>query len=308
MFKTERKKVNKQTYIVTDYMYNDDNVGINLKTLSECKTSKKQIIPCIPISYSENSFSSSSNSVKIESNISLDKEENILANFNIEYPDKTEHKYVKFEDQVFANDMINTCILDKKDVKDIQCYKNAINSTIEEVKNNSLAQNILIKTKEMNYKCYIYTDELVFLGVANRLLENSVNGSYVLGEYCGKKLTDFIDEYGNTIKIVIDICINKDITLQLKGVELVQAINSTMGYAIVNVSNARVVRINNTHNDINYKIPEGFILPEYKPAFNYDNYYEAFLTGNSPHNIEKFYKLNKPSTNPTININKYLIW
>ena len=66
MLKVERKKINKQTYIVTDYMYNDDNVGINLKTLSECKTSRKQTIPCIPISYSENSFSGSSSDVFVK--------------------------------------------------------------------------------------------------------------------------------------------------------------------------------------------------------------------------------------------------
>ena len=307
MLKVERKKVNKQTYIVTDYMYNDDNVGINLKTLSECKTSRKQTIPCIPISYSENSFSGSSSSVKIESNIGLDKDDNVLANFNIEYPDKTEHKYVRLEDQVFANDMINTCILDKKDIKDIKCYKVAISNTLEEIKNNSLEQNILIKTKEMNYKCYVYTDDLVFLGVANRLLENA-NNTYVLGEYCGKKLTDFIDEYGDATKLVIDICINNDITLQLKGIELVNATDSTMGYATINTSSARVVRINNTHDDINFKMPEEFVLPEYKSNYNYENYYENFLIGNSPSNIERFYKMNKPSTNPTININKYLIW
>jgi hypothetical protein len=307
MLKVERKKINKQTYIVTDYMYNDDNVGINLKTLSECKTSRKQTIPCIPISYSENSFSGSSSSVKIESNIGLDKDDNVLANFNIEYPDKNEHKYVRLEDQVLANDMINTCILNKKDIKDIKCYKDAINNTLEEIKNNSLEQNILIKTKEMNYKCYVYTDDLVFLGVANRLLENA-NNTYVLGEYCGKKLTDFIDEYGDTTKLIIDVCINDDITLQLKGIELVNAIDSTMGYATINTSSARVVRINNTHNDINFKVPEEFVLPEYKPSYNYENYYENFLLGNSPSNIERFYKMNKPSTNPTININKYLIW
>ena len=307
MLKVERKKVNKQLYLVTDYMYEGDNIGINLVTLANTKTFRKQTIPCIPISYSENSFSGSSSSVKIESNIGLDKDDNVLANFNIEYPDKNEHKYVRLEDQVFANDMINTCILDKKDIKDIKCYKDAISNTLEEIKNNSLEQNILIKTKEMNYKCYVYTDDLVFLGVANRLLENA-NSTYVLGEYCGKKLTDFIDEYGDTTKLVIDVCINNDITLQLKGIELINAIDSTMGYATINTSSARVVRINNTHNDINFKVPEEFFLPEYKPGYNYENYYENFLLGNSPSNIERFYKMNKPSTNPTININKYLIW
>ena len=138
-------------------------------------------------------------------------------------------------------------------------------------------------------------------------------GASVLAEQdvcvnCGKKLTDFIDEYGDTTKLVIDVCINEDITLQLKGIGLVNAIDSTMGYATINTSSARVVRINNTHNDINFKVPEEFVLPEYKPGYNYENYYENFLLGNSSSNVERFYKMNKPSTNPTININKYLIW
>ena len=131
---------------------------------------------------------------------------------------------------------------------------------------------------------------------------------YVLGEYCGKKLTDYIDEYGDTTKLVIDICVNNDITLQLKNVDLLGATSSTMGYALIDASNSRIVRILNTHQSIEYKIPEGLVLPEFKPNFNYDNYYEAFLIGNNPAAIEKFYKLNKVSTNPTININKYLIW
>ena len=312
MLKVERETVKGKKYLVTDYVYENDNVGINLETLSISKTTRRQTIPCVPISYSENSFSGSSSVVKIESNIGLDKEDNVLANFNIEYPDKTEYKYIKFDDAVLATDMINTCILDKKDVKDIKCYKDAINNTLEEIKNNALEQDILIKTKEMNYKCYVYTEDLVFLGTANRLLERSMgnlfSAEYILGEYCGKKLSDLIDEFNDTQKLVIDVCVNKDITLQLRNVELKQATDSTMGYAIINASNARVVRINNIHDSIDYKIPEGFILPEYKPSCNHENYYENLLLGNSPSNIEKFYKLNKVSTNPAIDINKYLIW
>ena len=89
---------------------------------------------------------------------------------------------------------------------------------------------------------------------------------------------------------------------------MASATPSTMGYASINMSNARIVRIDNIHKDIKYKIPEGLVLPEYKPNFNYDSYYEALLIGNSPTAIEKFYKLNKVSTNPTIDINRYLIW
>ena len=241
--------------------------------------------------------------------IGLDKEGNVLANFSIEYPDKTDNKCIKFDDQIFATDMINTCIVDKKDVKEIPCYKKAFDDMVNKIKDQALSENILIKTPVLNYKCYIYTEDLVFLGTTNRLLENSYfNGQYILGEYCGKKLTDYIDEYGDTTKLVIDICINNDITLQLKNVDLLGATSSTMGYALIDTSSARIVRISNTHKSIEYKIPEGLVLPEYKSNFNYDNYYEAFLIGNNPSSIEKFYKLNKVSTNPTIDINRYLIW
>ena len=74
------------------------------------------------------------------------------------------------------------------------------------------------------------------------------------------------------------------------------------------MNSARVVRIDNIHDSISYKIIPDIILPEYKPGFGEDVYYERYLIGNSPSNIEKFYKANKISTNPIININKYLIW
>ena len=307
MLKVERKKINKQPYLVTDYMYEGDNIGINLVTLANTKTSRKTTIPCIPISYSDHAFNSNSSQIEVVSNIGLDVNDNLQAVFDIKFPDKSDLRYVEFNDVEFAQDMINTCILDKRDVKDLKCYKAAIDLTIEQIKNQALSENILIKTRELNYKCYIYTEDLIFLGTANRLLEKS-NSSYILGEYCGKKLTDYIDDYGDTTKLVIDICVNNDITLQLKNVDLLGATQSTMGYALIDTSSSRIVRISNTHKSTEYKIPAELVLPEYKPNFNYDNYYEAFLIGNSPSSIEKFYKLNKVSTNPTIDINRYLIW
>ena len=307
MLKVERKKVNKQPYLVTDYMYEGDNIGINLVTLANTKTSRKTTIPCIPISYSDHAFNSNSSQIEVVSNIGLDVNDNLQAAFDIKFPDKSDLRYIKFDDAEFAQDMINTCILDKRDVKDLKCYKAAIDLTIEQIKNQALSENILIKTRELNYKCYVYTEDLIFLGTANRLLEKS-NSSYILSEYCGKKLTDYIDEFGDTTKLVIDICINNDITLQLKNVDLLGATSSTMGYALIDTSSSRIVRISNTHKSTEYKIPAELVLPEYKPNFNYDNYYEAFLIGNNPTTIEKFYKLNKVSTNTTIDINRYLIW
>ena len=307
MIKTERKTVNKNKYIVTDYMYEGDNVGINLKTLEDTKTTKKMSIACLPMSSTERSFSNTSNSIEITANIGLDTADNVQAVFNIVYPDKTDLQKIDFDDATFANDMINTCILDKRDIKDIACYKQAIEQVMNEVKAKALSESILIKTPELNYKCYIYTEDLIFLGTANRLLEN-VNGRYVLGEYCGRKLTDYIDEYGDTTKLVIDMCIDNTTAVQLKNVDLKGGTSSTMGYALIDLSNSKIVKIANTHSSIAYKIPEDFVLPEYKSNYNYDNYYEAFLVGNSSNAIERFYKLNKVSMNPTINVNRYLIW
>ncbi len=312
--KVKRIKKKNDIYLETDYMYNDDNIGINLNTLADTKTNRSMDISCLPISYSDNAFTSSgSGKINITSNIALDQSNNVTFVFNITYPDRTDLQHVDVSDEEFASDMIQTCIIDKKNIKDVACYKKAFNNIVEQVKENALAENVLIKTNEISCKCYIYTEDLILLGTANRLLENSVAGNsyvskYVLGEYCGKKLTDYIDEYGDTTKLIIDVCVNKDITLQIKNVELVGATSSTMGYALVDMSNARIVRIDNNHKDIEYKIPEGFVAPEFKPSYNYDNYYEAFLMGNSPTVIEKFYKLNKVSTNPTIDINRYLIW
>ncbi len=310
MLKVERKKVNKQPYLVTDYVYEGDNVGINLTTLANTKTSRKSSIPCIPISYNEHSFNSNTSTIEVVSNIGLDVNDNIQAVFDIKFPDKSDLRYVEFNDAEFAQDMINTCITDKKDVKDLKCYKAAIDKVMSDIKTQALSENILIKTNELNYKCYIYTEDLIFLGTANRLLKYIAQSGdrYILGEYCGKKLTDYIDDYGDTTNLIIDVCIEKDITLQLKNVTLVNATESTFGYAFVDMAQSRVVRISNTHESLSYKIPEGFYLPEYKPGCDYNKYYEELLLKNSPTGIEKFYKLNKVSTNPTININRYLIW
>ena len=78
------------------------------------------------------------------SNIGLDVKDNVQAVFDIKFPDKTDLRYVNFDDAEFAQDMINTCIVDKRDVKDLKCYKAAIESTIDTIKNQALEENILI--------------------------------------------------------------------------------------------------------------------------------------------------------------------
>ena len=311
MINTKREKIKNSIYIVTDYMYENDNVGINLTTLIGTKTNKVLKIPCIPISYKQNSFASTSSEITVMSKIGIGENGEVEAVFDISYPDKNDMRHIAFDDNEFATDMINTCIIDKKDVKEIPCYKKAFDSMVETIKTEALSNDILIKTPEMVAKCYIYTEDLVLLGTANRLLHHGRTNRdevYVLGEYCGKNLHDYIDEYGDTTKLVIDVCINKDITLQINNIDLISEAGTTFGYVTVNMDNSKVVRINNIHDSISYKMVPGMILPEYKSGSNESVYYEKYTIGNSPGNIEKFYKLNKMSTNPTININKYLIW
>ena len=312
MIKVERQVVKNKNFYVTDYMYEGDVIGISLDSLNNTKTTKILKIPCLPISYVTTSFSNTSSEISVTSNLVANDSNDVTIVFEIKYPDKTTNETIKLDDVEFATDMINTCILDKKDIKEIACYKKAFNDMINKIKNKALEDNILIKTPELKMKSYIYTKDLSLLGIANRLMQNVVSGNpyvtkYILGEYCGKKLTEFIDEYGDTTKLIVDICVNDDIMLQLTNVELLAATESTLGYAMIDASSANVVRIPN-YNKTQYKIPEGFHLPEFKPGFDHNRYFEDFFICNSPTNIEKFYKLNKVSTNPTIDINKYLIW
>ena len=180
--KVKRTKKNKETYLETDYMYNDDNVGINLNTLLNTKTNRSMDINCLPISYSDNAFiSSGSGKINITSNIGLDNKDNLQFVFNITYPNRTDLQYIEVSDEEFASDMIQTCIIDKKNIKDIACYKKAFTSMVEQIKNNALEEDVLIKTNEINSKCFIYTEDLILLGTANRLLENSAS-KYILGE------------------------------------------------------------------------------------------------------------------------------
>ena len=174
MLKVERKKVNKQPYLVTDYVYEGDNVGINLVTLANTKTSKKSSIPCIPISYNEHSFNSNSSTIEVVSNIGLDVKDNVQAVFDIKFPDRSDLRYVEFDDAVFAQDMIDTCILNKRDVKDLNCYKKAIDTTIDQIKEHVLeiegvldVQNVKLNGSDTNL--ILDKDSLVVRGTINEL-------------------------------------------------------------------------------------------------------------------------------------------
>ena len=296
-----RETVNKAPHLITDFMYNNDNVGINLNLINDAKTHKKIDVPAIPIDYSPVSINNTNNRIIIATDLKYNND-NIQIESKVEYANETKQDYYKIDDNTFANDIINTCIVDKKDIKNMPCYL----QTFEEVKKtaceNALEQNFLIKTPVLDYKCYVYSDNMELLGVANRLMSASMSTRYTMGEYVGKKLTEYEGK-----NIVIDLCINNNVTLQLEHVKIMKALDSSLSYIEIDTERTTVKRLADNYDNINIKLPQGFNIPEYKVHYSIDNYYEQLLIGNSPNNIEKFFKDNKPNTSVIINLNKYLI-
>jgi hypothetical protein len=160
-------------------------------------------------------------------------------------------------------------------------------------------------TNELNYKCYIYTEDLVLLGTANRLLKDS-NGVYILGEYIGKSLKEYLED-NDRIKLLIDIGVTEDITLQMTNTSLVNALGSTFGYVAIDTDNAYVRLIGAKKANIRYKEVNGFVAPQYKYRGSCDYYYEELYKANSDLIRTKYYKANKPKTSVYIDVNKYLM-
>ena len=294
-----RETINKEPYLITDYIYQNDNVGINLNLLNNAKTKKILRVAGIPIDYSPISLNRSGNEIVASSTLTY-VDNKIKAVMNITYPNKEITDEREINDGNFAEDMINTCLVDKKDIKNMQCYKNAIDSMIESVKENALEEEMLIKTPEFLYKCFVYSNDMELLGVAYRLIENEKG--YVLGEYVGKKLSEHIGR-----NIYIDICINNEITLQLANVKINDAIDSSLAYAQLETSNTMVKRLTENYSDITMKVPKNFKFPETNIFKSINDYFDTMLISNSPKDIENFFKNNKQKTNALININKYLI-
>jgi hypothetical protein len=139
------------------------------------------------------------------------------------------------------------------------------------------------------------------LGIANRLLETP-NG-YVLAEYAGKKLTEYIDK-----NIFIDMCINNELTLQISGIKIIDALDSSVSYASISITNAMVRQLTENYTDINTVKSESFTAPIYSRSKDLNDYLKEINAINSKAVIEKYYKDNKPKVNNSIDINKYLIW
>jgi hypothetical protein len=304
--KVTRETVKKDEFLVTDYMYDNDNIGINLATLNQCKTNINTTLECVPIELFNRSFSNNQSNIQIQSKLINNRvDKKIQATFNIKYHDHDEEKSIDIDDEIFAQEMINTCILDKKDIKELNCYRNAISQVVEEIKASALENRILLLTNELNYKCYIYTEDLVLLGTANRLLKNS-NGVYILGEYIGKSLKEYLED-NDRIKLIIDIGVTEDITLQMTNTSLINAVGSTFGYISIDTDNAYVRLIGAKKANIRYKEVNGFVAPQYKHRGSCDYYYEELYKANSDSIRTKYYKANKPKTSVYIDVNEYLM-
>ena len=302
--KVTRKMINQSQHLVTDYMYDNDNVGIDLFLLNQEKTNKEYTIPSISITYEEQDLNDSNGNIKLKTCLRYE-EEKVQSIIDVSYTDKTYTVKTEISDDEFAKDLIQTCLENKKSVKKLPCYTNAIQNVIDNVKEEALSNNSLVKEQEMKYKCYIYSENMELLGIANRLLSSSNKGDYyIIGEYIGKSLDKLAND---RTKIIIDICINNEITLQLTNVCLITATNTSIAYAEIDTSFTRIKRIDATYESIKLNIPKNIALPNHNANYNPIAYSNHFIDMNERNEIINFYKLNKPNMTPTINVNKYLI-
>ena len=294
---------NNSPHITTDYMYEGDNIGINLDSLNKAKTKKTIEVPAICIDYSPVSLQNTNNKITITTELKHDNTStDIYVESSVAYKDNYDYDKYVISDLTFSEDIINTCIINKRDIKYMPCYQNIVDSLIESVKEKALSENMLIKTDILPYKCYVYTTNMELLGVANRLLASN-NNNYILGEYVGNKLSEYIGR-----EIFIEMCVNNETTLHFTGFSIDNTIDSSLSYVSLSNENVIVKRLHENYSDTTLKIPNGFNLPNINKSWTIDTYYEKLLLNNSPKAIEEFYKKNKQSAMCNININKYLIW
>lgn len=298
-----REMVKQSQHLITDYMYKGDNVGIDLYLLNQEKTHKEYTIPSIPISYEKRSFIDSDGNIKLDTCLRYE-DSKVQSIIDVLYATKAYTVKTEIPDEIFAEDMIKTCLENKQNIKKLPCYISAIQHVIDNVKEEALENESLIKENEMNYKCYVYSTNMELLGVANRLLLTNKGAYYILGEYIGKNLDKIADDRDS---VIVDICINNDITLQLTDVNITDATNTSVAYAKLDLSMAKIKRIDVMYESIELNIPKQIALPNYHPNYSASEYFDHFSSMNGRSEITNFYKLNKPNMTPTVNVNKYLI-
>ena len=295
--KVSREVINDSIHLITDYQYENDNIGINLELINTEKSNKVSRIPSMPIS--------SVNATRFN----FDKNE-ITLNSNIQFIDDTIYTIikqsesnitrVKIPDEVFAEEMIQTCLLEKKTLKNMPTFNRHIDEKIEEIKEAALENNYLIKTESFNYKLYIYNEDDELLGIANRLMQTNTDDLYMIGEYIGKRI-----EFA---KLKIDMCINDFLTLQLTDVVYDSSTNGTINYVKIDISHAYCKKIDVQYDNIKIEKPKTLALPNQNNYDSTEDYLSRLLDMNSTKELTDFYKLNRISKVPTINVNKYLIW
>ena len=298
----KREKVNKKQHLITDYMYNDDNVGIDLELLNEEKSNKVYSIPSVLISDESQSFNFAENEISLSANLKYESEK-IQAIVNVTSPNDYYTVKKEIADNDFAQDIIDTCLENKKNIKNLPCYELAVQEVIDNIKEEALSNNYLIRENEMKYKCYIYSDNMELLGVASRLLYKS-QGFFIIGEYIGKTLEKIA---GSNDKIIIHMCVGDNLVLQLMNVRVEGCTSTNVSYVMINTANTKIKQIEETYMSTTMIMSNSIALPNYHPSNQILDYSEKFTSMNTRTEILNFYKMNKPNMTPTINVNKYLI-
>lgn len=298
----KREKVNKKQHLITDYMYNDDNVGIDLELLNEEKSNKIYNIPSVLISDESQNFNFAENEISLSANLKYESEK-IQAIVNVTSPNDYYTVKKEIADNDFAQDIIDTCLENKKNIKNLPCYELAVQEVIDNIKEEALSNNYLIRENEMKYKCYIYSDNMELLGVASRLLYKS-QGFFIIGEYIGKSLEKITN---SNDKIIIHMCVGDNLVLQLINVRVEGCTSTNVSYVMINTANTKIKQIEETYMSTTMIMSNSIALPNYHPSNQILDYSEKFTSMNTRTEILNFYKMNKPNMTPTINVNKYLI-
>ncbi len=105
----KRETINKKPHLVTDYMYNDDNVGIDLTLLNNEKTLKTHSIPSLLISDEIQDFNFTENPIDISANLIYNSDK-VKAVMNITSSDNFLTVEENISDETFAKDLINICL------------------------------------------------------------------------------------------------------------------------------------------------------------------------------------------------------
>ena len=299
----KRKSIKKVQHLVTDELYQGEEIGINLDTLNNTNTTIKLSIDSVPISFNKTSFNNRANTIDIVASLK-DDDKKIKIMADIFYPDSNKtNAEIVIEDQIFAEQMIDVCINQQKSIKHLPSYKEGFDTIVDNIKKDALNVDMLIKTPELNHKIYVYDNNEMLLGTANRLLEGKGSNQYIFGEYIGKPIKD--SSTGNNI--YFDICISKELVLRVSEVSFLNAAETSINYWAVDLSSAQLQRIKDKYDSIGYSNKAKIDYPVYNKNFNVNDYSGALYKSNSDVSLLTFYKNNKISSHNKININKYLL-